>query len=164
MGFRCYWPLFCLVFISISRFIYTQNAPEDYVNAHNAIRKEVGVGPLTWNTTIAQFAESVANRRKADCPVVPPESEEYGENIAIGYEVSGLEAVSLWFEEKAYYNYSSNSCLPSKICEYYTQVVWKASIHIGCARVKCLQFIVDDAYYVVCNYHPPGNQIGEKPY
>ncbi|XP_076936877.1 pathogenesis-related protein 1A-like [Bidens hawaiensis] len=124
--------------------------------------KEVGVGPLTWNTTVAQYAESQADQRKVNCPVVPP-PEEYGENIAIGFEISGLEAISAWLDEKGYYNYSSNSCLPSMMCEHYTQVVWKTSIHIGCARVKCMQSL-NDAYYVVCNYHPPGNYNGEKPY
>ncbi|XP_076954788.1 pathogenesis-related protein PR-1 type-like [Bidens hawaiensis] len=131
------------VFILILHFIYTKNAPQDFVNAHNAVRKEVGLGPMSWNATVAQFAESYANKRKVDWALVHSNSEQYGENIAIGYEeFSGLDAIKLWVDEKADYNYGLNSCPPFKMCLHYTQVVWKTSIHIGCARVKCVNNIL----------------------
>ncbi|KAI3803772.1 hypothetical protein L1987_31934 [Smallanthus sonchifolius] len=161
MGYQHYFPLICVVFVSVLRFIYTQNAHEDYVKAHNVARKEIGLEPMTWDPTVAKFAESYANQRKVDCALVHSHIDKYDENIAYGYgEFSGLDAVKLCVDEKADYNYVSNSCTPSKMCGHYTQVVWKKSIRIGCARVKCL----NNAYFVTCNYEPPGNYIGEKPY
>ncbi|KAJ0522254.1 putative CAP domain-containing protein [Helianthus annuus] len=167
MGVQHYSPLVCIVFISILHFIYTHNAPEDYVKAHNAARKEIGLQPMTWDTTVAKFAEQYANQRKQDCALIHSHSDKYGENIAVGWvdfsgngEFSGSDAVKLWVDEKPYYNYTSNSCTPSKMCGHYTQVVWKKSIRIGCARVKC----ASNAFFVTCNYDPPGNYIGEKPY
>ncbi|KAD0092168.1 hypothetical protein R6Q59_020755 [Mikania micrantha] len=164
MGHQHYGPFVRVVLlISILRLVYTHNAPEDYVNAHNAARKEIGLDPVTWDPTVAKFAESYANKRKADCALVHSHNPKYGENIAFGYGglgFSGLDAVKLWVNEKADYNYESNSCKPFKMCGHYTQVVWRKSIRIGCARVRCL----NNAYFVTCNYDPPGNYIGEKPY
>ncbi|KAI7741610.1 hypothetical protein M8C21_025649 [Ambrosia artemisiifolia] len=164
MGFQHYWQLVCVVFIYTLHFIYAHSAPHDYVKAHNVVRKEVGLAPVKWNTSIAKFAESYAHKRKSDCALVHSRNKMYGENIALGYgpngEFSGLDAVKLWVDEKAYYNYESNSCRPSKMCGHYTQIVWKKSTHIGCGRAKCQ----NNAYFVTCNYYPPGNYIGEKPY
>lgn len=161
MGYQHHLQLVCVIFVSILPFIYTHNAPEDYVNAHNAARKPIGLPPMTWDATVAAFAESYANRRKVDCALVHSRTPKYGENIALGYgEFSGLDAVKLWVSEKAHYHYESNSCVPFKMCGHYTQMVWKTSVRIGCARVKCL----NNAYFVTCNYDPPGNYIGEKPY
>nr|GEW19672.1 pathogenesis-related protein PR-1 type-like [Tanacetum cinerariifolium] len=155
-----YFSLICVISISTLHFTHSHNAAEDYVNAHNAARKEVGVGVLKWDATVAKFAESYANQRK-DCALQHSHNPKYGENIAFGSgEFSGLDAVKLWVDEKADYDYNSNSCKFMKMCGHYTQVVWKNSSRIGCARVKC----VNDAYFVTCNYEPPGNYIGEKPY
>lgn len=156
-----YLSLVCVTFISVLQFSRSHNAPEDYVNAHNAARKEVGVGPMKWDPTVAKFAESYANKRKADCALEHSHTDKYGENIALGPgEFSGLDAVKLWVDEKADYDYKSNGCKFSKMCGHYTQVVWKKSTRLGCARVKC----VNGWSFVTCNYDPPGNYIGEKPY
>ncbi|KAF8019719.1 hypothetical protein BT93_G0422 [Corymbia citriodora subsp. variegata] len=62
--------------------------------------------------------------------------------------------------EKPYYNYNSNSCAPGKICGHYTQVVWRNSVLLGCAKAKC----ATGGTLVTCNYDPPGNVIGQKSY
>nr|XP_043623451.1 pathogenesis-related protein PR-1 type-like [Erigeron canadensis] len=152
----------CVIFILILQFSHAHNAPQNYVNSHNTARKEVGVGPMQWDSTVAKFAESYANRRKADCALLHSHSEKYGENIAVGWggEFTGLEAVKLWVDEKADYDYNSNTCARFKVCGHYTQVVWRNSTRLGCARVKC----ENNAWFVTCNYYPPGNYIGTKPY
>lgn len=55
----------------------------------------------------------------------------YGENLAAGLgNFTGLDAVKLWVDEKQDFNYKTNFC-----CSHYTQVVWRNSVRLGCARV-----------------------------
>ncbi|XP_071714978.1 pathogenesis-related protein PR-1 type-like [Rutidosis leptorrhynchoides] len=156
-----YLSLIYVIFLSILQVSHSHSGPEDYVNAHNAARKEVGVKPLKWDPTVAKFAVSYANKRKADGALVHSHYDKYGENIALGWgEFTGLDAMKLWVDEKRDYDYKSNSCKPGKMCAHYTQVVWKNTTRIGCGRVMC----VNGAWFVTCNYDPPGNYIGQKPY
>ncbi|GMY38820.1 pathogenesis-related protein 1-like [Fagus crenata] len=105
---------------------YAQNSPADYVNAHNAARAQVGVGPMTWDANLAAFAQNYANQRKGDCRLVHS-GGPYGENLAgSSGDLSGTAAVNLWVAEKPSYNYNSNSCVGG-VCGHYTQVVWRNS-------------------------------------
>ncbi|XP_008245978.1 PREDICTED: basic form of pathogenesis-related protein 1-like [Prunus mume] len=61
----------------------------------------------------------------------------YGENLAEGYgEMTGGQAMKFWVTEKPNYDYASNTCV-GDVCGHYTQVVWRNSTHVGCARAKC---------------------------
>lgn len=137
-----------------------QNNPQDYVNAHNPARTQVGVGPMTWNTTLATYAQNYANQRIGDCNLIHS-TGDYGENLAKGYgsTFTGTDAVNLWIAEKPYYNYYSNDCVGGE-CLHYTQVVWRNSVRVGCARVQCN----NGWWFVICNYDPPGNYVGQRPY
>ncbi|GKV24297.1 hypothetical protein SLE2022_145560 [Rubroshorea leprosula] len=136
-----------------------QNSPQDYVRAHNAVRAKVGVGPMTWNTTVAAYAQKYAKKRIRDCNMVHSDGP-YGENLAAGYpDLSGVDAVKMWAGEKPNYNHAKNSCVNGE-CLHYTQVVWRNSVHLGCGRVKCKNGWV----FVICNYDPYGNIEGQRPY
>ncbi|PKI51196.1 basic form of pathogenesis-related protein 1-like [Punica granatum] len=136
-----------------------QKSYQDFVDTHNSIRAEVGVGPLTWNDTVAAYAQEYANERIHDCNLDHSRGP-YGENLAEGYgEMSGEDAVKFWATEKPNYDYHSNSCVGGE-CLHYTQIVWSKSVHLGCARVKC----TNGWMFVICNYSPPGNYVGERPY
>ena len=137
-----------------------QNSHQDFVNAHNVARAEVGVGPIRWNHTIAAYAQDYANKRIGDCDLTHSMGP-YGECLAEGYAIlSAVDAVNLWVNEKQYYDYESNSCIGTDECRHYTQVVWRDSVHLRCARVKC----DNDWLFVICDYDPPGNDEDERPY
>ncbi|XP_070604972.1 peptidase inhibitor 16 isoform X2 [Erythrolamprus reginae] len=76
-------------------------------------------------------------------------------------------AVKDWFIEYEYFNYSTLACQEGEMCGHYTQVVWATSERIGCETTFCetLELINDtDMHLLVCNYQPPGNYRGVKPY
>ncbi|KAL7985244.1 hypothetical protein Chor_003814 [Crotalus horridus] len=76
-------------------------------------------------------------------------------------------AVEDWYIEYQYYNYSTLACKEGEMCGHYTQVVWATSERVGCGATFCetLELINDtDMHLFVCNYQPPGNIRGHKPY
>ncbi|KAK1583026.1 hypothetical protein Q3G72_020389 [Acer saccharum] len=136
-----------------------QNSQQDYLNAHNTARAQVGVANINWDATVATYALNYANSRKVDCNLIHSNGT-YGENLAKGSgSFTGTAAVNLWVAEKQYYDYNSNTCVGGQ-CLHYTQVVWRDSVPVGCARVQCN----NGWWFVTCNYDPPGNYVGEKPY
>ncbi|XP_044488509.1 pathogenesis-related protein PR-1 type-like [Mangifera indica] len=162
VSFNISLSLLCLVGLALFFPSYAQNSAQDYVNAHNSARAAVGVGPVTWDNTVAAFAQNYANQRIGDCALVHSGGGgKYGENLAwSSADLSGTDAVKMWVDEKADYDYNTNSCAPGKACGHYTQVVWRNSVRIGCAKVRCN----NGGTFIGCNYDPPGNYVGQKPY
>ncbi|XP_010245650.1 PREDICTED: basic form of pathogenesis-related protein 1-like [Nelumbo nucifera] len=151
--------LFLLVLTLFHVLCHAQDSPEDYLHAHNIVRSEVGVGPLTWDSKVAAYAHNYASQRIGDCKLEHSDGP-YGENIAGGGDpFPGVDAVKMWASEKQYYDYASNSCIGGE-CGHYTQVVWRNSVRLGCAKVHCN----NGGIFIICNYDPPGNYIGERPY
>ncbi|KAK1275043.1 hypothetical protein QJS04_geneDACA015962 [Acorus gramineus] len=141
-----------------------QNSPQDFLDAHNSARAQVGVGPMSWNDTVAAYAQNYANQRASDCQLVHSKGS-YGENLYGGGTTStfnAVDAVKSWVDESQYYDYNSNTCADEAPygCLHYTQVVWRDSVQLGCARVVCST----GGVFIICSYSPPGNYVGQKPY
>ncbi|MFI3217899.1 MAG: CAP domain-containing protein, partial [Methylococcales bacterium] len=70
-----------------------------------------------------------------------------------------IEAAKAWESEKI--NYSGEALNKANWSQagHYTQMVWRDTLQLGCAKVACNSGVV-----VVCNYDPAGNFIGKKPY
>ncbi|CAN8257959.1 unnamed protein product [Cochlearia groenlandica] len=136
-----------------------QDNPQDYVSAHNQARSLVGVGPIQWDERIASVARAYADRLRGNNCNLVHSGGPYGENLAwASPELSGIGAVNMWVNERANYNYASNTC--NGVCGHYTQVVWRNSVRVGCGKTKCN----NGGSLVVCNYDPPGNYVNQKPY
>jgi pathogenesis-related protein 1 len=73
--------------------------------------------------------------------------------------MSAAEVVNLWVGEGRSYNRAANRCAPGAVCGHYTQVVWRSTRRLGCAVAHCA-----DSEIWVCNYDPPGNYVGHRPY
>ncbi|KAL5197811.1 hypothetical protein ABZP36_001467 [Zizania latifolia] len=159
----------CLLVVAVAMAApcLAQNSPQDYVDPHNAARSDVGVGPVTWDDTVAAYAQAYAEQRRGDCQLRHSDSGgKYGENIfwgSAGGDWTAASAVGLWVDEKKWYDHSSNTCSApvGQSCGHYTQVVWRDSILIGCARVVCDN---NGGVFITCNYSPPGNFVGQSPY
>lgn len=153
--------LICLILMALIHRIHAQSSPQDFLNAHNAARTEVGVPPLVWDNNLALFAQTYGQARARDCEMIHSGSGQ-GENLAAGsWAMSAQEAVSIWVEERNMYDYKANACTGGDYaCLHYTQVVWRSSARVGCATTRC----VTGWTFVNCNYDPPGNYIGERPF
>ncbi|KAJ6315255.1 hypothetical protein OIU78_018692 [Salix suchowensis] len=98
-------------------------------------------------------------RLTGDCRLVHS-GGPYGENLAgSSGDLSGSAAVKLWVDEKPKYDYNSNTCVGGE-CRHYTQVVWRKSVRLGCAKARCN----NGGTIISCNYDPPGNYANERPY
>ncbi len=134
---------------------------------HNRVRADVGVGKLAWSDKLGRYAQAWANHLAATTcrmkhrPNKGKWQQHYGENLFIGTAgfYSVREAVLAWESEKADYHYGTFTGNSRKPIGHYTQVVWKDSSKVGCGQALCKGNLI-----VACNYDPPGNYIGEKPY
>jgi pathogenesis-related protein 1 len=127
--------------------------------AHNAVRKRVGVAPLRWSRQLARYAQTWADRLAArGCDLQHRRSSQYGENLFwSSHPVDADAVVAEWSAEAVDYVHRNNSC--KSTCGHYTQVVWSGSRSLGCGMAKC-----GESELWVCNYDPPGNMVGRKPY
>lgn len=133
--------------------------------AHNRHRAELGIAPLTWSPELASYAQKwAAKLQRQRCalkhrPGSGPDAQKYGENLyaGSGQAATPESVVDRWVAEVADYNAKTNRC--RGVCGHYTQVVWRDSQRLGCAMVTC-----GDTEVWVCNYDPPGNFLGQKPY
>ena len=67
--------------------------------------------------------------------------------------------MTLWMSEASSYDYNSGDFDDAG---HYTQIVWRASVRIGCAIVDCPALTYHNT--VICDYAPGGNIVDEKPY
>ena len=129
------------------------------LNAHNQWRQQVGVPPLSWSSELANYAQDWANQLSARGAINHRPNNSFGENIfwISGRQASPAEVVDSWGNEVRDYDYNSNSC--RNVCGHYTQVVWKNTQQVGCGVARS-----GEQEIWVCNYNPPGNYNGQRPY
>lgn len=150
-----------------------------FVKAHNDIRKIYNVPPLVWDQGIADYAQAWANTLKSKkCQLMHRPQPKYGENLAMNWTSVSVPkgqfdkppefGVQSWAKECTHYNPSSNTCAKGKVCGHFTQVVWRNSTKFGCGVVTCdgkeNTYNKGRVELWVCNYDPPGNFIGKKPF
>ena len=68
-------------------------------------------------------------------------------------------ATAAWYEEIKNYNWKNPQASFGMI-GHFTQMVWKDSAKVGCAKAYNSQ---RGTLYVTCHYDPPGNVIGTYP-
>jgi pathogenesis-related protein 1 len=137
----------------------SSNRQTELLAAHNKVRAQHGLPNLTWSSEMESLAQDWADQMTRTGKFDHRPNNRYGENLfwGRGRDYSGTYAIESWASEASGYNYANNSC--QGVCGHYTQLVWKNTTQVGCAVGK-----VRDEVYWVCNYNPPGNYVGQKPY
>jgi len=136
---------------------------QESLNLHNEKRKDHHVAPLVQDhelDEIAQkYAEKVAATEVFQHSHAKFKGDHMGENLYMqgGLKMNGNLAVQSWYDEISDYNFN-NPGQSSGVVGHFTQVVWKGSAKLGtgCAQSS------SGSYYVVSNYFPAGNFIGEE--
>ncbi|NWS74422.1 PI16 inhibitor, partial [Crotophaga sulcirostris] len=140
------------------------------LDGHNKYRSQVSppamdMLKMSWDTELEAFAQAYAEKCIWDHN---KERGRRGENLFAMAPTLDLEfAVEDWNGEEKYYNLTTSMCVPGQMCGHYTQVVWANTHQIGCGAQFCEKIDGIEAegmYLLVCNYYPPGNVKGRKPY
>jgi pathogenesis-related protein 1 len=152
----------------------TDAAGEAFLAAHNAVRAGAknpvpspALAPLTWSAQAAFVAQGWANNCAFEHNA---QRGNLGENLYATTVASDTpeRVVGAWAAEASDYSYSSNTCAAGRVCGHYTQLVWRDTRQVGCASARCTRnspFSGFSTWYLwVCDYAPPGNFVGERPY
>jgi pathogenesis-related protein 1 len=136
--------------------------------AHNDARAKVGVPPLVWDPQLQAIAQGWVSQCidangdglvDHDANRSTTYSTYVGENIyASSGTATGAAAVAAWVAEGQYYDDASNTCAAGHVCGHYTQVVWRTTQKLGCARYTCGGLTYPST--IVCDYGPGGNTGG----
>jgi pathogenesis-related protein 1 len=158
----------CCIFVASS--VNSNTLPEpsttlarDMLAAHNEIRARVEVPPLRWSDRLAARAQDWASHLLQERQFYHRPHPAFGENL---FEISGgratpADVVGDWASESRDYSYRANAC--NGVCGHYTQVVWSSTREVGCAVARDSGRETSREVWV-CNYDPPGNWVGERPY
>ncbi|MBS1518684.1 MAG: RICIN domain-containing protein [Bacteroidetes bacterium] len=129
---------------------------------HNYWRSQLGIAPLAWSDELAAYAQDWADQLSAKgCNLEHRKNGKYGENLywAMGGNLSGVDAVNSWADERKDFDFNTQEGTGG-VVGHYTQMIWENTTKVGCAMVKCS----DGSVIWVCNYDPPGNYAGQKPW
>ena len=140
-----------------------------FVAAHNEVRFAVqpapdpALPPLGFDADLARTAQDWSAR----CVFEHSSGNNLGENLAIfsGADSSPGDVVDAWASEDAFFDYVENACANGEQCGHYTQIVWRDTERVGCGVSSCnFDELGGEGLFWVCNYDPPGNFIGSRPY
>jgi uncharacterized protein YkwD len=123
------------------------------LDLHNKLRAIHGAAPLTWSARLSNTAQAWAKQ----C-TLSHSHNEFGENLAWGTKgaYTATFFVQAWYDEVVHYDYARGEAKDGDVIGHFTQLVWAGSTRVGCGLAQCGEWD-----YLVCNYSPPGNYVGE---
>jgi pathogenesis-related protein 1 len=134
-------------------------AARELLALHNELRAKVNAPSLEWSDRLAAAAQEWATALVAHGQFQHSKNKQYGENLAEfrGGKSTAKQAFAMWAGEEKNYNRKSNRC--EGACGHFTQAVWSRTRQIGCGVARGAGREV-----WVCEYNPPGNYVGQRPY
>lgn len=156
---------------------------EEILKLHNKLRGQVSPSSsnmeyMVWDEELERSATAWAQ----ECIWEHGPNDllmSIGQNLAVhwGRYRAPAHHVQAWYDEVKDYTYpypqECNPWCPERcsgpMCTHYTQLVWATTNKVGCAVHVCKRINVwgeiwENSVYLVCNYSPKGNWIGEAPY
>jgi uncharacterized protein YkwD len=129
------------------------------LEAHNKYRTKHHVPPLNLNKELCKIAQSYAEKllqnNSMDYSFGKFKGNDMGENIfkCQGTEATGEMATNDWYNEVKSHNFKKDF---QKNTGHFTQIIWKDTKEVGFGKASR-----GNTYYVVANYYPPGNFLGQ---
>ncbi|KAF2168993.1 hypothetical protein M409DRAFT_65319 [Zasmidium cellare ATCC 36951] len=125
------------------------------LNSTNIYRQHYEAQNVTWNSTLANYAQNYAK----NC-VWKHSGGPYGENLAANFESPTL-AIDAWANEESEYSYDDRKF--TEKTGHFTQLVWQNTTSVGCGLVQCDNDAENGVKgaYLVCEYSPRGNVKGQ---
>jgi hypothetical protein len=131
---------------------------------HNKYRSALNEPALQWSDSLAVSAQAWAEHLANEVHALQHSGAlAKGENLAMwsAGRASLTKLVDLWGAEKQYFVESSFPNVSStgdwKAVAHYTQMIWRGTTEVGCGRATG-----SGNDYLVCQYAPQGNFMGEK--
>jgi hypothetical protein len=127
--------------------------------AHNKVRAEHHLSPLTWSCKLADYAQEWATHGVFE----HRKGTTFGESlfVATNSKIAAGASVQQWLSEKPFWNNQTALCQTGKICGHYTQLVWRKTTEVGCGVNR--KTPGDFKVLLVCSYSLAGNS-GGLPY
>jgi uncharacterized protein YkwD len=150
----------------------TELAPEwqALLDQHNVYRDKHCVPALKWDQDLANSAQAWANQ----CHLDPNDPLRFdhsntpgqGENLKWGSgnkTPTSVTAVDDWYAEISNYDYALQENSNTGVIGHFTQVVWRESTLVGCAKNLCANVSPEwgGSTLYVCEYAPQGNIRGD---
>ncbi|RWS29389.1 hypothetical protein B4U80_01900 [Leptotrombidium deliense] len=140
---------------------------QDCLSSHNKFREGEQKPALKEGQQLMEHAQKRVKQLVESCKFDHNgnSGSGFGENLYAGSGSLGAtcsRAVTNWYNEKQYYD-KANPGFSMKT-GHYTQVVWKSTTELGCAKgtypitKNCR---MGGWTVVVCSYNPPGNYVGK---
>ncbi|XP_043096863.1 uncharacterized protein glipr2 isoform X2 [Puntigrus tetrazona] len=126
----------------------------EFLQTHNAYRKQHGAPALTVNAHLCRSAQAWAEHLLS-IKTLKHSNKDYGENLyyawsSSGKKLTGHEAVESWYSEIKDYNFSRPGF--SSKTGHFTQVVWRDTKELGVGLATD-----GSTVFVVGQYLPAGN-------
>lgn len=170
MVFRTSCVVFCAGVIGAQTVVaapLSEKQKTELLRAQNWYRAELGETALVWSNRLAKTAQRWAEHLAMDVHAIKHSGAiAIGENIAMAWppgHISLTRMVELWGDEKRYFVYAAFPDVSRtgqwRAVAHYSQLVWRKTTQVGCG------FATGGGQdYLVCQYNPEGNFIGEKPF
>ncbi|GMM38270.1 hypothetical protein DASC09_056090 [Saccharomycopsis crataegensis] len=130
---------------------------QEILSEHNKYRSAVGSSNLSWDSSTLQKQSDSYAPKLCSLGLKHSGVSGMGENLywvsSSGVDKKTLadDSTTAWYDEKSEYSSSNENSF------HYSQLVWKGTTHLACSYADC----GSSGTYVVCNYSPQGNIIGE---
>ncbi|KAB0800353.1 hypothetical protein PPYR_06093 [Photinus pyralis] len=152
--------LLCFIGASVLAVLGNDQINTAVLTLHNQYRAKHGVPALVLDSEMNRYAQEWANQLAKTSTFSHRPNNKYGENLYWGSYPGETDlqisqrGVKAWYDENKFYNYDSETVQTKAL--HFTQVIWRSSRRLGIGVARG-----NNGVYLVCNYDPRGNFVGQ---